>query len=95
MSLNSETKLLEFSQWFNYHKKTITALDKRGEFLEKAVENLAIIALHLVEDVRVLEGRGPIGRNMEVITPANNLLRTIPRKSQVPVKMDLKKIRNG
>lgn len=104
MSFTSETKLLEFYKWFDYHKKTISDPQKRVEFVEKAMDNMARLFLHALEDIKVLEGRGRLGRNMEVITPANNLLVHQRRPTQVPVgipdrkfdgNLDTKKIGNG
>lgn len=93
MSVESEAKLLDFAKWFNWNKKTITAIDKRCEFLEKAVENLGIALLHALEDIKVLEGRGRIGKSFEIITPHNSLFKVAERKGGKP--LDLKKISNG
>jgi hypothetical protein len=93
MSLESETKLLEFAKWFNFHKSTITSLDKRCEFLEKAVDNLAVALLHAIEDIKVLEGRGRIGGSLEVISPHNALQKVQARMGGKP--LDLKQIKNG
>ena len=93
MSLQSETKLLEFAKWFDFHKKTITSLDKRCEFLEKAVDNLAVALLHALEDIKILEGRGRIGGSLEVVTPHNALQRVTARMGGKP--LDLKTIKNG
>ena len=93
MSLQSEAKLLDFAKWFNFHKTTITCLDKRCEFLEKAVENLGIALLHALEDIKVLEGRGTIGSHLEVVTPHNMLNKVQARVGGKP--MDLKHIKNG
>lgn len=93
MSLQSETKLLEFAKWFNFHKTTITSLDKRCEFLEKACDNLGIVLLHALEDIKILEGRGRIGGNLEVISANNALNKVQARIGGKP--LDLTHLKNG
>lgn len=93
MSLESEAKLLDFAKWFNFHKGTITSLDKRCEFLTKAVDNLGICLLHALEDIKTLEGRGRIGSNIEILTPHGVKNRVNQRVGGK--ELDLKKIRNG
>jgi len=87
VSLRTEKKLLDFGKWWEYHSKgtddkgaIVTKLpeniDKRTTLLCDAVENLAHIYIDIVEDLRVLEGRGIIGRNVpKIITPDNMLKR--------------------
>ena len=87
MSIRTEKKLLEFGQWWevNAHRKDDTGnvvmkppedVKKAYEMMFKAVDNLAHIYIDLSEDIRVLEGRGIIGRNVsKIITPNNTLKR--------------------
>lgn len=93
MSFQSETKLLEFAKWFGFHRKTIISLDKRCEFLEKAVDNLGICLLHALEDIKTLEGRGRIGSNLEIVTPHGAMNKVKARIGGKP--LDLKVIKNG
>ena len=85
MSVRTEQKLLEFGKWWEYNTKgtdsegaTVTKLpedfDKRTQMIAKAIDSLAHIYIDIVEDIRVLEGRGMLGRNMnKIITPDNIL----------------------
>ena len=85
MSIRTETKLLEFGKWWeynskgtdndgNYQMKLPEDMGKRTEMLAQAIDALSHIYIDIVEDIRVLEGRGTIGRNMnKIITPDNVL----------------------
>ena len=101
MSLQTERKLLEWGKWYDYHKNTITDTDKRCEFLEKAVDNMGHMLIHLIEDIRVLEGRGRIGKSTNIITPHGNMGKANQRTGlsgdlrKDGGKMDLGKIANG
>ena len=85
MSIRTDQKLLEFGKWWEYHTKKkdddgayIMKLPedprKACELMATAIENLSHIYIDIVEDIRVLEGRGPVGRNIpKIITPDNIL----------------------
>ena len=86
MSVRTERKLLEFGKWWELHSKgtddggAITLklpedLNKRTELVAKAVDSLSHIYIDIVEDLKVLEGRGAIGKNTNIITPDNQLPR--------------------
>jgi hypothetical protein len=87
MSERTEKKLAEFGQWWHYHAgineaegvldfKLPEDMNKRTELMAKAVHSLAHIYIDIVEDIRVLEGRGPIGSKVsKIITPDNVLKR--------------------
>ena len=102
MSTETEQRLLDFGKWYDHHKETKTDIDKRSEFLEKAIDNLAHLMIHYVEDIRVLEGRGPLGSSNTIISPAGTLMKTAQRPTLVSMakrekqgKMDLSKLKDG
>lgn len=57
MSKALERELLEVAQWYCYHKDTDMPIEKRLEFLTKAMDFLIWTLAKSVEDIRVLEGR--------------------------------------
>lgn len=84
MSLKTEERLVEFGVWWDHHtKKADDGTDefklpedprKACQMMAKGIESLAHIYLHIVEDIRVLEGRGPVAKNFsKIITPDNML----------------------
>ena len=101
MSIETEQRLLDFGKWYDYHKETITDVTKRSEFLEKAVDNLAHLMIHYVEDIRVLEGRGIMGETNTIITPSATLLKMGNTQTKVSMmqrdkgRMDLSKMTNA
>lgn len=83
MSHITEQKLLEFATWYNYNKTGIVDLQKKTEFLDKAIENLALVMVNFAEDVKVIEGRGRLTNTSEIILPSNCLLKKTMRKEKV------------
>lgn len=86
MSERTEKKLLDFGKWWQEHgmkkvdeqyiPKPPEDMKKGYEMMFKAVDNLSHIYIDIVEDIRVLEGRGLIGKNVnKIITPDNVLKR--------------------
>lgn len=85
MSHITETKLLEIAKWYEYNKDSIVDIQKRSEFLQTVVDNLLLLMINFCEDVKVLEGRGTIGNNSEIIVPNDVILKKNERKTQVQV----------
>ena len=87
MSVRTEKRLLEFGKWWEYHSKGTDDkggvtyrlpedMGKRTEMLAKAIDALSHIYIDMCEDIKILEGRGPIGGNVSrIITPGNVLKR--------------------
>ena len=86
MSIRTEKKLAEFGRWWEYNTKSSDDTDalawklpenmlKRTELLAKGMDSLAHIYIDLCEDIKVLEGRGTIGRNVNKIVTPDNVLR--------------------
>jgi len=85
MSLRTEKKLAEVGRWWEYHTKATDDKDavciklpedpkKAAELYYKAMDSMLHIYIDLCEDIKVLEGRGHIGKNMKnIITPSNIL----------------------
>jgi len=74
MSIRTEQKLLDFGKWWEFNKGSITDVKKNQEFLEKAVTSLAHIYIDIAEDIKILEGRGTVGKAFDkIITPDNVL----------------------
>lgn len=85
MSIRTEKKLAELGQWWEYHTKGTDDKDaiciklpddpnKSAELYYKAMDAMFHIYIDLCEDIKVLEGRGTIGKNVQnIITPGNVL----------------------
>ena len=87
MSVRTEKNVADFAKWWrdnatrtkedgnvytNYPEDPV----KAGMLAIDAVEALMNIYIDIIEDIRVLEGRGPVARNVsKIITPDNVLKR--------------------
>ena len=57
MSDQTRKKLLQFSLWFDHHRRSITDADQAMKFALKAMDEQMDIFAHLVRDVQDLERR--------------------------------------
>lgn len=55
MSRRTVKGLQELTQWYIWHKKSITDPDKRAEFLEDVLTNHLNLLASIVEDIQKLE----------------------------------------
>lgn len=92
MSLRSEKKLLDMAKWYEHNKNTITDPIKRAEFLQVAVDNMMHQLINVLEDIKILEGRGTIARNFPNIYVPDNALRKMQREEDTDVTAEVTKI---
>lgn len=67
MSQELRREALEVAQWFNEHRKETSDLQKRVEFLERAVDHLLWLMGRVVDDVAALEHLEKAGVRSELI----------------------------
>lgn len=64
MSKGLEKELLEVAQWYTYFKSQEMSIEKRMEFLTKAIDFLLWTLARTVEDMRDIEGRTKNGHEL-------------------------------
>ncbi len=80
MSEDFRQKLREWAKYWNYHFQSSSALEKRVEFLEKAVEGCMDLLSRAYEDISKLEGR-----------PLEDMGSPLYRAGKINVRGDLKR----
>lgn len=61
MSKKLEEELLDLGKWYFYHKTDSMPLEKRVEFLARAMDLTMWVIGRIAEDIQNLEGRGKSG----------------------------------
>ena len=85
MSVTTESRIKDIVQWWEYHSKSTDDkgkmnmklpedMNKRTEMMAKAIDGLLLLLIEQASDIQVLEGRGPVGRNMKKILTPDNVL---------------------